>query len=118
VRLSDIRKLTIKKQVRVRFQLPNQLECVITEQGISQVPGLKNPPDFNLEDEFAKATQFVLETVEKIKAKDKVPARTLNRHELETLAAGTAGTTMMSSNTMALLHVLMYNLESLAESEA
>ena len=75
----------------MRFQLPNQLECVITEQGISKVPGLNASPDFSLEDEFAKATQFVLETVEKAKPKDKVPARTVNRQELESLAAGVAG---------------------------
>jgi hypothetical protein len=61
MKLADLRKLSIRKQLKIRFQLGNGLECVITEQGIAQVPALRRVPDFNLEQELARVSQFVLE---------------------------------------------------------
>jgi len=61
MKLSDLRKLAVKKNVRVRFQLSNGLECVLNEHGIVQIPALRQIPDFSLEDEFAQVAQFVLE---------------------------------------------------------
>jgi len=63
MKLADLRKLSIRKQLKIRFQLPNGLECVVTEHGVAQVPALRRVPDFNLEQELAHVSQFVLEPV-------------------------------------------------------
>lgn len=62
MKLADLRKLAIKQRTRIRFALSNGMECVVTEQGIAQVPVLKTVPDFNLEEEVARAERFQLET--------------------------------------------------------
>ena len=61
MKLADLRKLSIRKQLKIRFQLRNGMECVITEHGLAQVPALHRVPDFNLEDELQAASEFVLE---------------------------------------------------------
>jgi hypothetical protein len=63
MRLADLRKLSIRKQLKIRFQLANGMECVITEHGVAQIPALRRVPDFNLEQELAGVSQFVLEPV-------------------------------------------------------
>ena len=72
MKLADLRKLSIRKQLKIRFQLANGLECVITEHGIAQVPELRRVPDFNLEHELANVSQFVLEPA---RADSKVPVK-------------------------------------------
>jgi hypothetical protein len=59
------------------------MECLIDEHGVSRVPGLKATADFNLEEEFARAGQFSLETV----MSKKEDIRKITRAELEALAA-------------------------------
>ena len=59
--LVDVRKLAIRKQSKIRFALRNGMECIISEDGIARVPTLKSVPDFNLEQEFAAATDFFVE---------------------------------------------------------
>ncbi len=61
MKLGGSAKLSIKQQYRIRFVLPNGMECVITEHGIAQVPALKSVPDFNLEQELASVGEFLLE---------------------------------------------------------
>ena len=68
--LVDLRKLAIRKQSKIRFTLRNGMECVISEDGIARVPALKAVPDFNLEQELAGVTAFLVEGV--------VPAGTKN----------------------------------------
>ena len=68
--LVDLRKLAIRKQSKIRFTLRNGMECVISEDGIARVPALKSVPEFNLEQELAGATAFLVEGV--------VPAGTKN----------------------------------------
>jgi hypothetical protein len=63
MKLSEIRRLAIRKQVRVHFSLANGTECLITEGGLAQVPLLKQVPDFNLEDQLAQVASFCVETV-------------------------------------------------------
>ena len=72
MKLADLRKLSIRKQLKIRFQLSNGLECVITEHGIAQVPQLRRVPDFNLEHELANVSQFV---VEPARADSKAPVK-------------------------------------------
>jgi hypothetical protein len=82
MKLADIRRLTIRKQFKVRFRLRNGMECVITEHGIAQIPELKGKPDFNLEEELASAGEFVLDPVLIPNAKNPEPSRKLLRDEL------------------------------------
>ena len=79
--LADLRKLAIRKQTRIRFSLRNGMECVITEKGVAQVPALKAPPEFNLEEELAVAGSFALESTEA-----NAGAKTVGRAELAHLA--------------------------------
>jgi hypothetical protein len=85
--LADLRKLSIRKQVRIHFRLGNGMECVITEHGIAQIPELKSIPDFNLEQELVSASQFLLEPVVVTGKKNSAPPRSLGREELSQLTA-------------------------------
>ena len=93
--LSDLRRLTIRKQLTVRFRLRNGMECVVTEHGIAKIPELKAIPDFNLEEELASAGEFVVEPVAPPGAKNPVRPRTIGREEMagmsESAPAATAG---------------------------
>ncbi len=82
MRLQDARKLAIRRQTRIRFRLAAGLDAVINEHGLAQVPGLAAPPDFSLEDEFARATVFTLEP-----AAGTGRPESLLRDDLEKLAA-------------------------------
>ena len=59
--LAELRRAAVKNQYSVRFPLRNGMECVVTDRGIAQLPGLRQVPDFNLEEELAAAQQFVME---------------------------------------------------------
>jgi hypothetical protein len=90
VKLNDVRKLTIKKQLRVRFALANGMECIVNEHGLAKVSALQSPPSFNLEEEFSRAPQFVIETVgDSSRVKDRGRPQTLSREQLEALTRGT-----------------------------
>ncbi len=80
--LADLRKLSIRKQVRIHFRLRNGMECVITEHGIAQIPELKGIPDFNLEQELVSASQFLLDPVVITGKKNASSSRSLGREEL------------------------------------
>ena len=81
MKLADLRKLSIRRQIRIRFPIRNGMECVITEHGIAQVPGLRAVPDFNLEQELASASAFVLEPAAPS------PSRQIGRDQLDALVA-------------------------------
>jgi hypothetical protein len=90
MKLADLRKLSIRQNLKIRFQLPNGMECVITEHGVAQIPALCRVPDFNLEQELASIGEFVLEPVTVPTSGNKVrpaPPRRLGRDELESLVA-------------------------------
>ena len=93
MKLSDLRRVTVKKNLRIRFPLSNGMECVLNEHGIAQVPELRAVPAFNLEDELAAVGEFVVESAsatEKDKVKQK--ARRYTRDEMAALTiAGTGG---------------------------
>jgi hypothetical protein len=90
MKLNDVRKLAIRGQMRIAFELRNGMECRVTEHGLSKVPGLDNVADFNLEDEFTHASRFLLEPVAPAIAKGKThpERREVNRAELETMVGG------------------------------
>ena len=89
--LADLRKVTVKRQLRIRFALSNGMECILNEHGIAHIPALHSVPAFNLEDELAGVREFVLEPVAlNEKQKNQPKPRTCSRDELTALAAGGA----------------------------
>jgi hypothetical protein len=88
-----LRKLAIRKQSKIRFTLQNGMECVISEDGIARVPALKSVPEFNLEQELAGATAFLVEGV--VPAGTKNPQKTkpvpFARQELAAMALDAPG---------------------------
>ena len=86
MKLADLRKLSIRRQLKIRFQLSNGMECVITEHGIAQVPELRRVPDFNLEQELAGVSQFVLEPA-RMDAKTPVNPKAVSLEELSGMLA-------------------------------
>jgi len=62
MRLNDLRRLAVKKQLRVRFTLANGMHCIVNEHGVGTVPGLNGTPELNLEEELERATEFNLES--------------------------------------------------------
>jgi len=98
MKLAELRKLSIRNQSRIHFRLRNGMECILTEHGIAQVPGLKGIPDFNLEEELAAASEFLLEPAgipdKKNDKKNQPRSRSLTRAELAGMTAGSpaAGT--------------------------
>jgi hypothetical protein len=64
MKLTDARKIAIRNQVAIRFQLSNGMDCVVDRHGIARVPGLTGAIGNSLEDEFAQATTFWLGTAE------------------------------------------------------
>ena len=89
--LVDLRKLAIRKQSKIRFVLRNGMECVISEDGIARVPALKSVPEFNLEQELAAATAFVVEAVVPAGAKNPPKPEPLGRAELTAMALDSPG---------------------------
>jgi hypothetical protein len=90
--LSDLRRVSVKQGLRIRFALSNGMECIVNEHGTAQVPQLSAVPNFNLEQELAGAQDFVVEEAglsEKEKAKSKI--RRYNREGMATLAAAGTG---------------------------
>jgi len=92
VKLSDLRKVTVKKHLRIRFPLSNGMECIVNEHGIAQVPALRAVPAFNLEDELVGVQAFVVEPVDAgEKDKGKPKARSYTRDEMTALVMSGAG---------------------------
>ncbi len=91
--LADLRRVSVKSNLRIRFPLSNGMECVLNEHGIAQVPALRAVPEFNLERELAEATEFVVEeATSEDKEKAKAKPRRYNREEMSALAkAGPGG---------------------------
>jgi hypothetical protein len=81
MKLFDLRRLAIKKQLKIHFKLRNGMECIVNEEGIATVPALKAIPDFNLEDELAAAGEFVVE------AAVPAPPRNTTRAEMMTMTS-------------------------------
>ncbi len=83
--LSDARKVAVMRRLQIRFAAGGGSECVITERGIAEIPGLAALPEVNIADEFARATQFTLEPAVTAGA-PLHSGRTVGREELEALA--------------------------------
>jgi hypothetical protein len=89
MKLADLRTLSVRQNLKIRFQLPNGLECIITEQGVARIPALSRAPDFNLEQELVSIGEFVLEPAAAGKKTSEASKR-LRREEMESLVAPNA----------------------------
>ena len=85
MKLVDLRKIGIRQQFRIRFQISNGLECIVNQHGVAQVPALHGIPDFNLEKELESVSRFVLEPAA-ADPKNPLPSRSLTRDELAAMA--------------------------------
>jgi len=86
MKLADLRRLAIRKNLRIRFQLARGWECIVNEHGVAQVPALKSVPDFNLEQELAAVPKFLLEAVAGNGKNRPVKPQLLTREELAAMA--------------------------------
>ena len=93
MKLADLRKLSIKQKTRIHFSLAGGLECVITEHGIAQIPGLRGVPEFDLESELAAAREFRFEPADAADRKRPAPTRSLPREEVARLLGQASATT-------------------------
>lgn len=84
MKLSDIRRYAIKKQVRVEFRITGDTEALINEHGLALVPTLKVVPSFSLEDELVRVATFKLQYV------DNGRTENLKREAMEKLVASVA----------------------------
>jgi hypothetical protein len=92
MKLVDLRRLTVKKRLRIRFPLSNGMECMLNEHGVAQVPALRAVPAFNLEDELSAVQEFVVEQVVSGSEKTKAKPQSCTRQELASmLATGVGG---------------------------
>jgi hypothetical protein len=90
MKLQDVRKFAVKQGASVEFALPGGRRCVVDSHGLARAPGLQNQPDFNLEEEFEKASEFQLtDAGETAKRGNRTQTRALTRAALEALV-GTA----------------------------
>ena len=85
MKLADLRRTSIRKNVRIRFQLPNGMDCVVNEHGVAQFPALRAVPDFDLEDQLGQVRQFVVEPVIMAEKGKAVPQQ-VSREQLAALA--------------------------------
>lgn len=89
--LADLRMLAVKKTARIRFVLPNGMECAVDEQGIARVPALNKQPDFDLERELVQIAEFLVEWRADLDKKGMPKRQTFTRAELESLSKADAG---------------------------
>jgi len=91
MKLTDLRKLTVKKHLRVHFHLENGMECIIDEHGLAQIPALNKVPDFNLEQELVAVREFVLEMPKETDKKGVAKRQTLAREQLAAMTSAPSG---------------------------
>jgi hypothetical protein len=84
MKLADLRRTAIKTSVRFRFPLSNGMECVLNEHGIAEIPALQSVPNFDLEEELARAPHFTMEPVAVLE-KNKNRPQVFTRAELAAL---------------------------------
>ena len=92
MKLAELRKFSIKQKTRIHFALAGGLECVITEHGLAQIPGLHGAPQFDLESELAAAREFRFEPAVQSDRKHPAPIRTLTREEVARLLGPASAT--------------------------
>jgi hypothetical protein len=61
MKLTDLRKLAIHAESRIRFPLTNAMECVIDETGVVRIPGLRSTIDVDINQELEGAQQFFID---------------------------------------------------------
>lgn len=85
MKLLGLRRFAIRKQVRIRFPIGDDLYCEIDAHGVARVPGLDAVPPFNLESKLDEVVSFQLIPSQGESPKN-LPSR-LSRPELEQMIA-------------------------------
>jgi uncharacterized protein YjlB len=62
MKLADLRRVAIRRQVRIHFRLPNGMDCTVTESGVVKIPELHSVPDFNVEAALPVVESFQMES--------------------------------------------------------
>ena len=83
MKLAALRKLAVRSNLRVRFDLPGGMEGCVDEHGLLRIPSLAGPAGFDVEAELACAERFRIEPVAEAAADALV--RTVTRGEIEAL---------------------------------
>jgi hypothetical protein len=91
VTLTDLRKLTVKKSLRIRFLLANGMECMVDEHGLAQIPALNKVPDFNIDSDLPSVSEFLLEWRADLDKKGMPKRQTLTRGEMDAMTGSAAG---------------------------
>ncbi|MCC6860123.1 MAG: hypothetical protein IT158_16270 [Bryobacterales bacterium] len=87
MRLSDLRRVAVRRGVRIRFRLANGFPCAVNQHGVAEVEGLNSVPEFDLERELPNVGEFLLEPAWP-EGKGKAGARTVSREDLSRMAGG------------------------------
>ncbi|MBI3681346.1 MAG: hypothetical protein HY235_13245 [Acidobacteria bacterium] len=69
MKLSDLRRLAVRKQLRVHFAVAGAMECVVNEHGVVQVPQLQSIPEFNVEESLSSVSAFRIDALSADSAK-------------------------------------------------
>ena len=85
MKLGDLRRLTVRNSIQVRFRVAEEEECVVDGEGICRIPNIDGARDINLEEEFARAGEFVLEPIGQADRRASNKPRSLNRQQLAEL---------------------------------
>lgn len=91
MKLTDLRKLTVKKHLRIHFNLRNGMECIVDEHGLARIAALNKVPDFNLEVELASAGEFVLEMPKETDKKGVAKRQMLAREQMDAMISAPVG---------------------------
>jgi hypothetical protein len=90
--LAELRRISIRQHLKIRFRLSDELECVISEDGVARVPALRRVPDFNLEQALLSVNEFTLEPITADKKHPATP-RVVSRGELAALISPSSSPT-------------------------
>ncbi len=91
MRLNDVRRMAIRKQLRVRFRLANGGECQINERGIAEALDWKGLPDLQLERELENASAFIVTAAGRSGETSATPETWSRRQFEEMMTAGATG---------------------------
>jgi regulator of RNase E activity RraA len=83
--LSDVRRIAVRQKSKIEFAVPAGDICVVDDQGVVRIPGLRQAPSYRVSEEFERVEEFQLT--------GPAGTRRLSRKDLETMcqASGPPG---------------------------
>jgi hypothetical protein len=80
MKLNDARRLAVRSRIELEFDTAGGMLCVIGDDGVARMPGLRSAAGINISDEFERAAQF--------RIRERGEVRQISRQELESLCGG------------------------------